>query len=62
MEQIIINFPNEDVSYPVPLSIASKWTPTDSRTIGDAVFFNLGDLTLSTKLEEYQKLMLAIQK
>lgn len=62
MEQIIINFPNEDVSYPVPLSVASKWTPTDSRTIGDVVFFNLGDLTLSTKLEEYQKLMLAIQK
>lgn len=62
MEAIEINFPNEDVPYPVPLSVASKWVPSDSRTIGDVVFFNIGDLTISCRVEDYQKLVLVIQK
>jgi hypothetical protein len=62
MEVIKINFPNEPFPVSVPLSVASNWRLTDVRTIGNTVFFKVGDTTLSTNLAEYERLILLIQK
>jgi hypothetical protein len=62
MDIIEINFPNEPFPYSIPLSIASKWVLRDVKIIGDMAFFNVGGIMLSCGLEEYQVLMLAIQK
>jgi hypothetical protein len=62
MEVIKINFPNEPFPVSVPLSVASNWRLTDARVIDDTVFFKVDDITLSTKLDEYERLILLIQK
>jgi hypothetical protein len=62
MESVKINFPNEAYHHDILISVASKWIVSDVRLISDMVFFKVGDITISCRVEEYRKLMLAIQK
>lgn len=61
MESVKINFPNEAYHHDISISVASKWIVSDVRLISDMVFFKVGDITLSAKLEEYQKLFSVAQ-
>jgi hypothetical protein len=61
MKSVKINFPNESYHHDILISVASKWIVSDVRLISDMIFFKVGDITLSAKLEEYQKLFSVAQ-
>ena len=61
MESVKINFPNEAYHQDISISVASKWIVSDVRLISDIIFFKVGDITLSAKLEEYKKLFSVAQ-